>query len=87
MTDYTKPLVYNPKVAEEKIAELEALVTKQMWAVIRVKEENTKLKLQLDDYESLQRIIDSQHRTIKIYNKIFRLQEAELSKLRGDKHT
>lgn len=84
MTEYTKPWVYNPRIAEERITELEARVNEQMWAIMRLKEENTNLKLQLNDYESMQRIVDSQHRTIEIYQKIFTLQEAELKQLRGD---
>ena len=84
MTEYTKPLVYNPRVTEEKIAELEAKVTDQMWAIMRLKEENTNLKLQLDEVETLKRTIDSQHRTIDTYSKIFQLQEAELKKLRAE---
>ena len=83
MSEFVKPWVYNPRVTEEKIAELEARVTDQMWAIMRLKEENTNLKLQLDEVETLKRIIDSQHRTIDTYGKIFKLQEVELVRLRG----
>ena len=85
MSEFVKPWVYNPRVTEEKIAELEARVTDQMWSIMKLKEENTNLKLQLDSIESLKRIIDIQQNTINTYNKIFKLQEAELEKLRGNK--
>lgn len=85
MSNYVKPWVYNPRVAEEKLADLESKVTDQMWSIMRLKEENTNLKLQLDEIDSLKRVIDSQQNTINTYGKIFKLQEAELARLRGNK--
>lgn len=86
MSDYTKPWVYNPRVAEERIRVLEEQVDKQMWSIIRLKEENTNLKLELERIKTLENVIDGQHKTIETYHKIFTIQEAELKKYREGKH-
>ena len=83
MTDYNKPLVYNPRLAEDRIAELEAQVEKQNWAVMKLKAINTDLLLRLHRYEQL---IDTQHKMLDTYNKIFKVQDAELKKLREGKY-
>ena len=82
----TKPLVYNYKVAEDRIATLEAKVRSQGKRVIELLEENTKLKIENDKLEQMRQIIDTQHQTIKTYGKIFMIQDAELKKLREGKH-
>ena len=83
MAEFNKPWVYKPRTAEDRIAELTDKLESQMWTILRLKEKNTDLKLKLDAYESLVRIIDDQHEIIRSYGKIFILQEAELKKLRG----
>lgn len=42
---FRKPLVYNPHTAEKRIAELEAKVKKQADEVIRLKADNTNLRI------------------------------------------
>lgn len=75
-----KPIVFNYKDHED----LKALADKQMWSIMRLKEENTNLKLQMDAYEQLMQVIHTQQETISTYGKIFKMQEAELKALRGD---
>ena len=82
----TKPLVYNYKTAEDRIAKLEAKVKHQADRVNRLLEENTNLKVELEQAKELAQVIDSQHNTIKTYQKIFLIQEAEIKKLKEGKH-
>ena len=44
----TKPLVYNYKVAEDRIAELEATLKRQSESIIKMHEENTDLRIEMD---------------------------------------
>ena len=83
---YKKPTVYNPRLAEDRIAELEAKVKHQAKRVNELLEENTDLKIQMDHTKSLESIIDMQHNTIQTYHKIFAIQEAEIKKLKEGKH-
>ena len=83
---YKKPTVYNPRIAEDRIAELEAKVKHQAKRVNELLEENTNLKIQVDHTKSLESIIDTQHNTIQTYHKIFAIQEAEIKKLKEGKH-
>lgn len=94
----TKPLVFNYGHYETlrdqandmalEIEELRAKVDKQMWEVMSVKGENTTLKCELDSiksqHEAAERIIEIQNETIKKYNAVFKLQEAELQRLRNE---
>ena len=84
----TKPLVYNYRTAEDRIAELQAKVDKQMWEVMAVKGENTTLKCELDSvqskYDTAASIIEIQHGLIKGYNNVLKMQEAELQRLRNE---
>ena len=82
----TKPLVYNYKTAEDRIAELEAKVKHQAERVNLLLEENTNLKIEMDRIKQLEQIIDTQNDTIDTYQKIFTIQEAEIRKLKEDKH-
>ena len=81
----TKPLVYNYKTAEDRIAELEAQADKQMWAILKLKEENTNLKLELERLKDIEQIVDTQHNTIQTYQKIFAIQNAELKRYKEGK--
>ena len=79
---YKKPTVYNPRAAEDRIVELEAQVDKQMWAILKLKEENTDLRLKVNQYEQL---IDTQQSMLNTYHKIFKLQDAELKRYKEGK--
>lgn len=61
----------------------EKKATDQMWSVMRLKEENTDLKIKLVRYEQM---IDTQQSMLKLYNTIFMSQEAEITKLKEGKH-
>lgn len=94
----TKPLVFNYQhyetlrdVATDLAGENEELrkkVDHQMWEVMKVKGENTTLRCELETtkskYETATRIIDIQRDIIAEYHKTFKLQEAELAKLRKE---
>ena len=82
----TKPLVYNYKTAEDRIAELEAKVRHQAKRVNELLEENTNLKVEMEHVKNLEAVIDTQHGTIQTYQKIFKIQEAEIKKLKEGKH-
>ena len=79
----TKPLVYNYKTAEDRIAELEAQADKQMWTILKLKEDNTDLLLKVNQYEQL---IDTQQSMLNTYHKIFKLQDAEIKRYKEGKH-
>ena len=79
----TKPLVYNYKTAEERIVELEAQADKQMWTILKLKEDNTDLLLKVNQYEQL---IDTQQSMLNTYHKIFKLQDAEIKRYKEGKH-
>ena len=83
MTDFKKPCVYNPHAAEDRIAELEATVDKQMWTILKLKEDNTDLRLKVHQYEQL---IDTQQSMLNTYHKIFKLQDAEIKRYKEGKH-
>lgn len=76
-----KPLVFSYKDYED----LKAKVNEQMFTIMKLKEETTNLRLELDKYKDLVQVIHTQQETINTYGKIFQLQEAELKALRGDK--
>jgi len=76
----TKPLVFSYKDYED----LKAKVDEQTFTIMRLKEQNTDLRLELDKYEQLVQVIDTQQKTINTYGKIFKMQEAELKALRGE---
>ena len=79
----TKPLVYNYKTAEDRIVELEAQADKQMWTILKLKEDNTDLLLKVNQYEQL---IDTQQSMLNTYHKIFKLQDAEIKRYKEGKH-
>lgn len=81
-----KPIAYNYKVAEDRIAELEAKVQHQAQRVNKLLKENTNLKLEIERIHALEDVVNGQHRTIETYHKIFTIQEAELKKYREGKH-
>ena len=82
----SKPVAYNYKVAEDRIAELEEKVRHQAQRVNELLKENTDLKVEVDRIHALEDIVNGQHRTIETYHKIFMIQEAELKKYREGKH-
>ena len=93
-----KPLVFNYGNYETlrdqandmalEIEELRAKVEKQMWEVMAVKGENTTLKCELENvksrYETAANIINIQQEIINNYGNVFKLHEAELTKLRNE---
>lgn len=93
-----KPLVFNYGHYENlrdqandmalEIEELRAKVEKQMWEVMAVKGENTTLKCELESvqskYDVAKSIIEIQQDIISKYGNVFKLQEAELIKLRNE---
>lgn len=93
-----KPLVFNYGHYETlrdqandmalEIEELRAKVEKQMWEVMSVKGENTTLKCELENVQSkfdvATRIIAIQQDIISNYGNVFKLHEAELTKLRNE---
>lgn len=85
MSDFKKPTVYNPRRAEDHIVELKAKVDEQMWAILKLKEENTNLKLELERLKDIEQIVDTQHNTIQTYQKIFAIQNAELKRYKEGK--
>lgn len=93
-----KPLVFNYREYDtlrdkcnDMAVEIEALQAKVRHQADRVNallEENTDLKIDVDNYKSKYdtacSIIDINNETIKTYTKIFKMQEAELQKLRKE---
>lgn len=81
MSEWKKPWVYNPRVATERIEELEEKVR-------QLKMENTDLKCELHSveskYDTATNIINIQQDIISNYGNVFKLQEAELIKLRNE---
>lgn len=94
----TKPLVFNYQhyetlrdVATDLAGENEELrkkVDHQMWEVMKVKGENTTLRCELEatksKYDTATNIINIQQDIISNYGNVFKLQEAELTKLRNE---
>ena len=94
----TKPLVFNygdyeklrELVDEQTVAikELRDKAEHQMWTVMAVMGENTTLKCELENvqskYDPAASIISIQQDIISNYGNVFKLQEAELIKLRNE---
>ena len=83
MSEWKKPIVFNPRVATERIEELEEKVR-------QLKIENTDLKCKLHSveskYDTATNIINIQQDIISNYGDVFKLHEAELTKLRNEVH-
>lgn len=81
MSEWKKPWVYNPREAEERILHLEERNRQLL-------EENTDLKCELHSieskYDTATNIINIQQDIISNYGNVFKLQEAELIKLRNE---
>lgn len=85
MSDFVKPTVFNPRQAMDRINELEATIKRQSDNCMKLREENTDLRIEIDKLRQIQQITETQQETISKYEQIFKLQEAELKALRGDK--
>ena len=57
MSDFVKPLVFNPRQAMDQINELEATLKRQTESIIRMQEENTNLRIEID---RLRQIVNAQ---------------------------
>jgi regulator of replication initiation timing len=93
-----KPLVFNYREYDtlrdkcnDMAVEIEALQAKVRHQAERVNallEENTNLRLDVDNYKSKYEtaclIINTNHEMIQTYTEIFKMQEAELQKLRKE---
>lgn len=74
----TKPLVFNYRHYDS----LRELANDQ---ALEIAEKGEKIKSLEEEVSQLRQIVNQQQETINTYGKIFQLQEAELSKLRGNK--
>lgn len=74
----TKPLVFNYRHYDSlrEVANDQAL---------EIAEKAEKIKSLEEEVSQLRQIVNQQQETINTYGKVFQLQEAELSKLRGNK--
>ena len=85
MSDFVKPTAFNPRQALDRINELEDTLKRQTESVIKMREENTNLRIEIDKLRQIEQIVHTQQKTIDTYAQIFMLQEAELKALRGGK--
>lgn len=93
-----KPLVFNYGHYETlrdkcndmaiEIEELKKKNEEQMFTIMRLKEENTDLKLEVEkansEVSAAEHIIDIQNHTIQTWHQTFKLQEEELKRLRTE---
>lgn len=84
MSDFTKPTVFNPRTAMDRINELEATVNRQAQSIIKMQDENTNLRIEIDKLRQLEQIISTQADTIKMYTNVVMMLDTELKALKGE---